>query len=832
MKLLKKTISVLLATAMVVPSILSATAVDNTQTEKKYSAFKTSYINENGERVSNIDYDAESVYKNSRTVLPSSYNSVDYGYVTSVKDQGGTGTCWAHATLSSCESSMIINNGYDTDLDLAEIHLAYAMYHTKADKMGMFDSYMNFDSNKTYLDEGAFASDTLITLANQQGVVKETANHGQFSSEKLGMLNPENFEIYNTEALYAFNEAIVTNGYKIPIVNRDLVKQYIMKYGSGTLDYNSSDKYYNSETSTYYCYDSYAFSDHCVAIVGWDDGFPKENCTVNGYTPKEDGAWLFKNSWGTDQGNDGYMWISYEDKSLVNYPILFYELTSSDTYTNTYQYDDMFKEYFLDDGTGNIMFVGGAYMANVFTAQKDNETLEAVSFYTSNDKLDYTVNVYTGVEGKETPANGTLKATVSGEDLTMGYHTIKLNEPVALEKGEKFSVVVNIKDNQYADRGVYVNIDSVTYRYETKVSDYGESFFSLDGENWDDLKYSIDGNMRIKAFTNSDETPVELEDYYNSYAGKTRDEILSEFKTALGISNAYIFTDFKYSQESLEELINYRLYAEQAYRNSDIFLALEFEAIKNRLEQICNNMEPYSLEDDIIYYYDSIVNNVEYFYTLPQWIEFEDVYNSVLEESKTVELSGSNVPNYIMTVENAFVDFMTYAIDNGFYNSYLQNFGDVNNSGDVNIADATTIQMILAEYDEFDFHKYYNYDVDGDNELTIKDATTVQMYVSRLIEYMPVYDKQFGYGADNELSENIDANTAIANLETAVANIESLPVFDALSYLFRETKYIAIWCQYNDAKEVLENPESYHPNVIDFKARCINWNLLFLDAAG
>lgn len=51
-------------------------------------------------------------------------------------------------------------------------------------------------------------------------------------------------------------------------------------------------------------------ANHCVAIIGWDDNYPREN--FGSYKPSSNGAWLIANSYGDDFGKEGYFWMSYE----------------------------------------------------------------------------------------------------------------------------------------------------------------------------------------------------------------------------------------------------------------------------------------------------------------------------------------------------------------------------------------------------------------------------------------------------------------------------------------------------------------------------------------
>lgn len=139
-------------------------------------------------------------------------------------------------------------------------------------------------------------------------------------------------------------DVMFTSNNEIP--NGTQLKLAIMKYGSidvgffGQATTNEVNPYYNPETYAHYVNESIEPS-HAVSIIGWDDNFNASNFLI---TPPSDGAWIVKNSYGTNWGDNGFFYISYYDKTLLNSKDVTNYATSiiienTEPYNKNYQYN-------------------------------------------------------------------------------------------------------------------------------------------------------------------------------------------------------------------------------------------------------------------------------------------------------------------------------------------------------------------------------------------------------------------------------------------------------------------------------------------------------------
>lgn len=409
------------------------------------------------------------------TDFPAKYDLRSSGIISDIKSQGKYGTCWAIAASDSVEAQ-VKRNGYEEHPDLSEWQLAYFTY--KGTKPFLSTAENVYDSGGTNTIAAA-------SLARWQGFAKESKipyDSGKPDSSLQFLSDYKVTDVYNVHSL-------MSNHVKH---SENFLKELIYSQNAVAATYYSRADFYNEKTSSQYCPDGSLGIDHAVILLGWDDSYPKENFR-SGIRPSSDGAWLAKNSWGTEWGNKGYFWISYEDKTLSEAGCYF--AVPGNTYSTNYQYDETGWCVSISADANQKKLTG--YMSNVFTAE-NNDPVTAVSFYTTEDDAEYEISVYKDVRttgtSRPSPVNGTLVSSASGSQKYTGYHTVILDTPVNVKKGDVFSVSVKLT-NHTSPYVIPMEASSAitnagffstrTYQFHTYASQESDpSYISLDGNTW------------------------------------------------------------------------------------------------------------------------------------------------------------------------------------------------------------------------------------------------------------------------------------------------------------------------------------------------------------
>ena len=173
-------------------------------------------------------------------------------------------------------------------------------------------------------------------------------------------------------------------------------------------------------------------------------------------------------------------------------------------YDSNYQYDYL--------GIGSVCKVepgsfDDASAVNVFTAEGD-ESLRAVSAVTAESGSTVQVQVYLLDGDAQGPTDGALVAEQTETVELSGYHTVELDQPVALSAGQRFSVVESVD----GARGAYLPLEVaghdsadpdeaaggfVAKKQQAAVANAGESFYSTDGgTTWTDASSLTAGDLQ------------------------------------------------------------------------------------------------------------------------------------------------------------------------------------------------------------------------------------------------------------------------------------------------------------------------------------------------
>jgi cathepsin K len=202
-----------------------------------------------------------------------SYDARTAGYVTPVKDQQ-CGNCWSYSAMGAYEASYKRVNGVVADASEQYVvncsgggdcgpagGLAYKVFDW------MVDNNKNVATDAAYPDAGMVQScpgGTPVT---------------QYYATDWGVVDPSG-DILKIASVADIKAAICKYG---PVAASVNVTDAFQHYTNGVFNEIPSN-YANPSTN------------HAIVLCGWDD---------------DKHAWLLKNSWGTDWGENGYMWIDY-----------------------------------------------------------------------------------------------------------------------------------------------------------------------------------------------------------------------------------------------------------------------------------------------------------------------------------------------------------------------------------------------------------------------------------------------------------------------------------------------------------------------------------------
>ena len=211
------------------------------------------------------------------------FNWRDINMMTPVKNQKACGSCWAFSGLGVYEAVYKIMHG--KELDLSEQYVVDCLEGiTPAGVTADCGSCIG-GGNTPFMFRSMVTSG--VALESQVPYLGQNSFCSKKNADMPYRIKQYGYISYNPPSVKDIKEAICKYG---PVFSSLKVTQLFMAYGGGIYD----------ETVPV---SSPMDTNHAIVIVGWDDS---------------KNAWLMRNSWSEQWGEDGYVWVQYGCANIGN----------------------------------------------------------------------------------------------------------------------------------------------------------------------------------------------------------------------------------------------------------------------------------------------------------------------------------------------------------------------------------------------------------------------------------------------------------------------------------------------------------------------------------